>query len=477
MFERDEEAYQTLYEGKLTGIHDHRAGTFDGVSSDTAEKGNEREVLEQEKRDAYTRVIPRYWVAAAEVVSAFKDDPGGSWLTFHNIANPNNERTFIATLIPTVAVGNSLGILVFDARIDSKHKAMLCANFNALVFDYISRLKISNRNFNFFVVRQLPILPLDYFDNPLTIDSEVISAVSWCLPRLLELSFSSWDLELFAQDSGWDGPPFRWDDERRFLIRCELDAAFFHLYLSGDKNGDWRPARKADGCPYDETPEQLEELKRHFPTPRDTVNYIMDTFPIVRRKDEEAHGEYRTKRVILEIYDAMQEAIRTGQPYETRLDPPPGPPMDADGNFVSYADIADHPPPHIHLPRDAVLGGDVLLQMSDLGAHFPKVPFRLRLNAAADAQEHHVRPAPTSTLGPTDTVVLASPRLQRQGVSAPVAIGRLRAESRTDAKDGSSYVLVSVRGDDGLTQARFSPEEWRQLTTIGVVENGTQDRV
>ncbi|MBV8075058.1 MAG: hypothetical protein JO284_01580, partial [Planctomycetaceae bacterium] len=40
-------------------------------------------------------------------------------------------------------------------------------------------------------------------------------------------------------------------------------------------------------------------------------------------KDEQEHGEYRTKRVILEIYDALAEAIRTGQPYQTRLDPPP----------------------------------------------------------------------------------------------------------------------------------------------------------
>ena len=39
--------------------------------------------------------------------------------------------------------------------------------------------------------------------------------------------------------------------------------------------------------------------------------------------DEKAHGEYRTKRVILDIYDAMAEASRTGRPYQTRLDPPP----------------------------------------------------------------------------------------------------------------------------------------------------------
>ena len=46
----------------------------------------------------------------------------------------------------------------------------------------------------------------------------------------------------------------------------------------------------------------------------------------MRRKDEAAHGEYRTKRVIMEIYDAMAEAMETGETYETLLDPPPAHP-------------------------------------------------------------------------------------------------------------------------------------------------------
>jgi hypothetical protein len=53
------------------------------------------------------------------------------------------------------------------------------------------------------------------------------------------------------------------------------------------------------------------------------VDYILETFPIVKRKDEQAHGEYRTKRVILDTYDMMQQAMETGTPYHTRLDPPP----------------------------------------------------------------------------------------------------------------------------------------------------------
>ena len=75
-------------------------------------------------------------------------------------------------------------------------------------------------------------------------------------------------------------------------FRCKRDAAFFHLYG----------------------------------ITRDDVGYIMETFPIVRRNDEKKFGDYRTKLLILDIYDRMQGAITTGRPYETVLDPPPADP-------------------------------------------------------------------------------------------------------------------------------------------------------
>jgi len=130
----------------------------------------------------------------------------------------------------------------------------------------------------------------------------------WLLPRVLELTYTAWDIQPFARDCGYDGPPFPWDEERRFRIRCELDAAFFHLYLGSE----------------DEWLKQSPALLKHFPTPRDAVSYIMDTFPIVQRKDLAAHGCYRTKEVILSLYDALLESIRTGAPYVSPLSPPPG---------------------------------------------------------------------------------------------------------------------------------------------------------
>jgi hypothetical protein len=137
-------------------------------------------------------------------------------------------------------------------------------------------------------MKQLPFLPPSIYQSQARwLRSETNR--DWIVSRALELTYTAYDLLAFAADCGYDGEPFRWNEPRRFLLRSELDAAYFHLYGIG----------------------------------REDVDYILDTFPIVRRKDEARHGEFRTKRVILEIYDAMQQAITRGEPYQTRLDPPP----------------------------------------------------------------------------------------------------------------------------------------------------------
>ena len=63
-----------------------------------------------------------------------------------------------------------------------------------------------------------------------------------------------------------------------------------------------------------------------FPTPRHAVSYMMDTFPIVKRKDEANDGSSNTKDPILEIYDALGESIATGHPDQTLLNLPPADP-------------------------------------------------------------------------------------------------------------------------------------------------------
>jgi RNA polymerase-binding transcription factor DksA len=138
-----------------------------------------------------------------------------------------------------------------------------------------------------------------------------LKLVEWLNQRTLELVYTSWDIEAYARHSGFAGSPFRWDDERRFQIRAELDAAFFHLYLGTAQ--EWSSSG-------------THELLAAFPTPRHAVEHIMGTFPIVQRQEEEKYGHYRSKETILRIYDQLTEAIRTGRPYQSPLDPPPGDP-------------------------------------------------------------------------------------------------------------------------------------------------------
>ena len=246
------------------------------------------------------------------------------WLLgIRNVARSTDERTVVGGVHPLSGVGHSLSVWTASADCAT----VLAALLGSFACDFVARLKIGGVNLNFFIAKQIPVhSPEVIAQQPALWETTGKSTQDWLLPRVLELTCTTWDHEPFGHECGWNGPPFLWDEERRFLLRCELDAAFFHLYLPADEMGDWRPARQVDGCPYDEMPEQLAELTRHFPTPRDAVSYIMDTFPIVRRKDEKRYDEYRTKRVVLDIYDAMQEAAFTGLPYQTLLDPPPADP-------------------------------------------------------------------------------------------------------------------------------------------------------
>jgi hypothetical protein len=50
---------------------------------------------------------------------------------------------------------------------------------------------------------------------------------------------------------------------------------------------------------------------------------VLDSFFVVRDYEQRDHGEFRTKRLVLDRYDAMTEAARTGHPYRIILDPHP----------------------------------------------------------------------------------------------------------------------------------------------------------
>lgn len=329
LFRKDDEEYLPLYEAKMIHHFDHRWGTYQGQSDAQKKQGKLPELSSAMHDDPTLVSIPHYWVRRTET-----EERLGSWqhrwlLGFRNVTRATDLRTVISAIIPISAVGHSMPVLY--SSVGAPGCAILSALLASYTADYVMRQKLGGVNLTYGYFNQLSAPTPASFQQPLWAKAESQNIGEWILSRVLELTYTAWDLEPFAQDCGWHGPPFRWDEERRFVLRCELDAAFFHLYLTANSNGGWKPARRAEGSPHDETPEQLSELQSHFPKPRDAVTHILDTFPIVKRKEEDKWGEYRTKRVILEIYDALAEVMHTGRPYQTRLDPLPGDPTVAHG--------------------------------------------------------------------------------------------------------------------------------------------------
>ena len=324
VFRKDGAEYLPLYEAKMTQIYNHRAADVVVSAHARQRKAQPNSLDDTALADPHRSAIPLYWIDERRCSEAVGEVWEHNWfLGFRDVTSPTNERTMNAVVLPYGGVGNKLPVLLgMEQALGFR---FLYANLCSLVFDYTVRQKIGGITLNFFLVNQFPALLPKMFGKECPWDTS-LSIGSWMTDRIIELTYTAWDLEPFADDCGYQGPPFLWDDDRRFLLRCELDAAFFHLYLPADEQGGWRPARRSDGCPCDETAPELAELERHFPNPRDAVAYVMDTFPIVRYKDEQRFGDYRTKRVILEIYDAMREATAAGTSYRTPLNPAPADP-------------------------------------------------------------------------------------------------------------------------------------------------------
>lgn len=290
VFFKNSARYLPLYEGKMIHIYNHRYGDFAYGKSDKRSHILPEVPIER-VHDPYYVVQPYKWVPKEEVLRCLDKFPNRQWfLGFRNVSDSRaSSRTMISSVVPYSGIGNSMPLLFDNTTPDQI--SCLYANLASYIFDYYARQKVSGLNLNFFFVKQFPILPPDTYSKQCLWALEQ-TLISWISERVLELVYTSWDIQPFAEDMGHSGPPFKWDEERRFQLRCELNAAFFHLYGID----------------------------------RDDINYIMETFPIVKKIDEKEFGDYRTKKLILEIYDKMQHAIETGNSYQTILDPPPADP-------------------------------------------------------------------------------------------------------------------------------------------------------
>jgi len=344
-FLKGSELYLPLYEAKMIWHFDHRFGTYEGVDSRTSTHLPTPD--EYQHADPSFLSQPWYWVSAEEVENRLGNWNRGWLLGFRNITNATNERTAIFCMLQKVGVGHSLPLIF--SKMKSPNLVCLISNFTALVFDWIVRQKLGGVNMTFNYVNQFPILASYLYDEQ--------NSRLFITPRALELIYTSWDIKSFADDmwknSGdelkkaiynqWEDnsretgghtwelpdwiaaypeietdpskgipfPPFKWDEKRRSRLKAELDAYYARLY------GLNRKQLRYILDPADLTKRELANILDPWEEvidPLDPNGYASrvaesdfpgETFRVLKVKEINQYGEYRTRRLILETWERL----------------------------------------------------------------------------------------------------------------------------------------------------------------------------
>jgi hypothetical protein len=275
--------YVPLYEGKMIQQFDHRAASvIVSLENIQRQASSDYSTIEEHQNPNYSPK-PRYWVPRSEVENRL-DGYYFSWLIgFQDLTNPATERIILTTLLPRVGVGNTVSLILLSKENSAKLSACLLQNINSLVLDYVSRSKVGYLHLNFFIFKQFPVLPPEGYT---TADIDFIA------PRVLELVYTAHDMKPFAEDMGYYGEPFRWDEERRALLRAELDAYYAKLY----------------GLTRDELCYILDPQDVYGP------DFPGETFRVLKDKEIRQFGEYRTRGLVLEAWDRL-EGVRPAPAY------------------------------------------------------------------------------------------------------------------------------------------------------------------
>ena len=265
--------YLPMYESKMMAAYDHRNANVVFNRENQFRPGQPEPLSLSEHQDP--SYLPKsQWYVPEEAVREMYDGNLPRWVfSYKRIVGATNERTLSATFLPSGAQSDSLA--AFSSPESIQKQCCLLANFNSLILDYIVRLKIGTTSINQFAAKQLPVLPPSAY-TPADID--------FIAPHVLELVYTAYDLRPFAEDMGYHGEPFRWDEVRRAQLRAELDAYYARLY----------------GLTRDEL--------RYILDPKEVYgeDFPGETFRVLKEKEIRQFGEYRTRRLVLEAWDAQQ---------------------------------------------------------------------------------------------------------------------------------------------------------------------------
>lgn len=415
-----------LYEGKIIHQFDHRYSHARPPSAVGGIRGRADHISIDDKINPFLFAETRYCVQKTEILSRAR---GHNWFFgYREIGGAvANMRSMIAAAIPFSAVNNKIILFAPVNKAQFSFAPALLANLNSFVFDYILRQKMTGTSISIYIVKQVPVLHPEAYCQ-VRANMFELPILEWIKNRVLELSYTAWDVEKFAAEAcSYSGPPFRWGEERRHLIKCELDAMYFLLYSL-----------------------KLED-----------VNFILDNFPILKRQEMRAFKKFRTKEQIISIYKRMRRATEFGESYKSFLDPPP-----AD-------QLLAHPPRSGYRPSDSIWFLSDLLQSnpreSTIRVQLPE-NFRFEGSDSRGVAKFRMLEEDERMTQECQVVIVRHPKLRQGENKVNIAVGKFYWAEQRDVETGKPFILITLRTNGVPVRLKLSLEEWKQFRPLAVLK-------
>lgn len=225
---KSEKTRVPIYEGKFIEQYDNRFSTFAGMSAD--ERYQAKASARRQPGDSFVAPKPapecRYFIDQ-KFWESFLDRYDQPYsLCWRSLTSPTNQRTMIASIIPSMPTCQSVQLLQTTPVEDL---LMILALFNSKVFDFFVRLKMGGIDLTQSVVRQIPVPFREAWNSMVTlhgVDYTALDAVR-ALERLLYRN----EPDLCGL---WDGVPEIKNADNYYKtaadVREEIDKIIFQMY-------------------------------------------------------------------------------------------------------------------------------------------------------------------------------------------------------------------------------------------------------
>jgi hypothetical protein len=250
---------------------------------------------------------PRYWMSRSDV--SIKPTTKTTRLTYRALASNTNERTFIPTVIPVdYPTGNSLNVCPLPPR----PAVIIAAIAGSFVMDWILRGKVTT-NVNMFIIEQLPIVDIEAGTKRV---KDITDAILSRACRLVCISSPFSDIWRACFIDEWSSPDFWYPNNNlkdygpahEQEIRKTLYRSAQHLTSQWTKECGLGVSLPDQGDTADRAQVRAEidaYVSHLYNISRDDFAYILDTFPVLKKKEKKAFGEFMSKRKCLEEYDRI----------------------------------------------------------------------------------------------------------------------------------------------------------------------------